>query len=366
MAMPDVDHAPREALREGEQTGGVGHRRGDGHQLGAGLALLDERLGEGGGVAARLRCPDVVHPLDRVVLRRPVAPALLGEDVDHLRATGHGRRVAQGLLEGGDVVAVEGAGVAHAERLEEGVGLPQLTDGGLGGVEASLQPGPHHGHLGEDLLETGLAAHVHRVVADLHQALAQLRHGRCVGAAVVVEDDDAVAPGVAQVVEALEGHAAGHRAVTDDGHDAPVPALDRLGGREPVGIAQHRGGVAVLDPVVLGLGARRVARHAAGLAEVVEALEAPGDHLVGVGLVAGVPQDDVVGGVEHTVQGQGELDHAEVGAEVAPVGGDRLDDGLAHLRGEDLQLGLVETLQIGRGLDRLEDHEAARSLPVRR
>ena len=62
--------------------------------------------------------------------------------------------------------------------------------------------------------------------------------------------------------------------------------------------------MAVLDPVVLGLGPGRVARQPAGLAQLVEAVPAAGDDLVDVGLVAGVPQDDVVGRVEHPVQGQ--------------------------------------------------------------
>jgi hypothetical protein len=53
--------------------------------------------------------------------------------------------------------------------------------------------------------------------------------------------------------------------------------------------------VAVLDPVVLGLGAAGVARQAAGPGGAVEPLLAAGDELVDVGLVAGVPQDAVVG-----------------------------------------------------------------------
>ena len=144
------------------------------------------------------------------------------------------------------------------------------------------------------------------------------------------------------------------------------PGCDGLGRREPVGVAQHGRGVAVLDPVVLGLGPRRVAGHAARLAQRREAVGAAGDDLVDVGLVAGVPQDDVVGRVEHPVQGQGELDDAEVGAEVAAaLRRHRIDDQLAHLLGQDLELLGVERLEVGRRVDRLEDHEAAASLPVR-
>ena len=70
-----------------------------------------------------------------VLLGGGVALALLGEDVDDDGAVELGG-VAQGLLDALDVVAVEGAGVADAELLEEGGRLPHLAHGGLGGVEA--------------------------------------------------------------------------------------------------------------------------------------------------------------------------------------------------------------------------------------
>ena len=114
-----------------------------------------------------------------------------------------------------------------------------------------------------------------------------------------------------------------------------VSSADVLGHGQPVGVAQDRGRVAVLDPVVLGLVPARVARHAAGLAQLLEALLAAGDELVDVGQVAGVPQDAVVGGVEHPVEGQGELDDAQVGAEVAAAGaGDGAHDEVADLLGQ--------------------------------
>ena len=355
----DVEEAVGVLLLEREQAGGVGHGGGDGHHLGPLGGLAHQRLGEGGGERAGLGLGRVVQPLDGVVLGRCVAPALLGEHVHHVRAAQLGG-VAQRLLEAPHVVAVERAGVADAERLEEGGRLPHLAHGGLGGLDAPLEAIADDGHLGHHLLEAGLAAHVGGVVADLGQRLAELRHRRGVGAAVVVQDDDAVAAAVAEVVEALEGHAAGHRPVADDGHDAPAVALlGGLGHGQAVGVAEDRGGVGVLDPVVLGLVAAGVARHAAGLAELVEALPPPGDDLVDVGLVAGVPQEDVAGRVEHPVQGEGELDDAEVGAEVATVLGDRVDDELADLEGEDVQLLVGEGLEVLGGRDRLDDHRGS-------
>ena len=96
------------------------------------------------------------------------------------------------------------------------------------------------------------------------------------------------------------------------------------------------------------LGPRRVARQPAGLAQGGEAVAAAGEDLVDVGLVAGVPQEDVVGRVEHPVEGEGELDHAQVGAQVAAGDRHRLDDELADLAGQLLELLGLEPAQVGR------------------
>ena len=263
----DVDEATGEALAERQQAGGVGHGGGDGHHLGVSLALDEHGLAEGRGVRPGLELGHVVHRLDGVVLGRRVAAALLGEHVDDDRAVDRGG-VGERLLEAGDVVAVEGADVAHAEVLEERRRLEDLADGGLGAVDAAFEVAADHRQFAQHLLEAGLLAAVDRVRPEARQALAEARHGGGVAAAVVVEDDDDVAAGVAEVVETLVGHAAGHRAVADDGDDATLRvALQVLGGGQPVGVGQHGRGVAVLDPVVRGLGTAGVAGDAARLAD---------------------------------------------------------------------------------------------------
>ena len=137
------------------------------------------------------------------------------------------------------------------------------------------------------------------------------------------------------VVQRLPAHAAGQRAIADDRDHMPVavPAqLERLG--KPVGIGQRRTGVAGLDPVVVALAARRIARQAVLLAQRVELVAAPGQHLVHVGLMAGVEDDRVVRRVEHPVQRERELDHTEVGAEMPAGCSDLVDQELADLAGQ--------------------------------
>ena len=166
---------------------------------------------------------------------------------------------------------------------------------------------------------------------------------------------------MAEVVQRLVGHAAGHRAVTDHGDDVAVVVDAGVpGAGQAVGVGQDRGGVGVLHVVVPALLPARVARQPAGLAELLEAGLATGDDLVDVGLVAGVPQDGVVGRLEDAVQRQGQLDRAEVRAEVAAVGGHGLHDEVPDLAGQLVELGVAERAQVGRLVDGVQDHGAVR------
>ena len=79
--------------------------------------------------------------------------------------------------------------------------------------------------------------------------------------------------------------------------------------------------MAVLDQVVVGLGPVRVSREASALAQACEASRPAGDELVHIGLVPGVPDDAVRGGLEHPVQGERELDHSEVRPQVTAGAG---------------------------------------------
>ena len=59
--------------------------------------------------------------------------------------------------------------------------------------------------------------------------------------------------------------------------------------------------------------------HAVKLAQAIEALAPAGEQLVNVSLVARVPDELVFGGVEDVMQGECELDYAEVARQV-PAG----------------------------------------------
>ena len=186
--------------------------------------------------------------------------------------------------------------VAHPERLEERRRLQELAHGGLEGLDALLGLRADVRQLAQELLELALPLHVHRVEPDAgeavrqaigdarrqagvigHRSIERRRAGgevgdrRRVAAAVVVEDDDDPLPGVAEVVQRLVGHPAGHRTVADHGDDVPA----RIGAGvasdgEPVGVRQDGRRVTVLDEVVNALFAAEVAGEATRLAELIE------------------------------------------------------------------------------------------------
>ena len=104
----------------------------------------------------------------------------------------------------------------------------------------------------------------------------------------------------------------------------------------------------VLDDVVIGLGPARIAGEAALGAERVELGGPAGQHLVHVGLVAGVEDHAVARGLEHAVDGEGHLHDAEVGAEVAAARGAGADQLVADLGRQGLELCVVEGAEVSR------------------
>ena len=103
--------------------------------------------------------------------------------------------------------------------------------------------------------------------------------------------------------------------VADDGDDLPLLALQARGNRHAEGSADGCAGMADAEGVVVAFAALGEARQATGLAHGMHLLHTAGENLVGVALVSHVPDDAVVGRVEHVVQGNGELHHAQARAE---------------------------------------------------
>ena len=266
-----------------------------------------------------------MHLVGLVVLRGRVTHALAGDDVhDHRRV--EGPRPPERYLHRVLVVPVDRTDVLDPEVGEQHLRRERVLDPGLDGVHALVA------HLTDDRDPAhrlaALFEHpfVGRLQPQAGHVFGEAADRRRVAAAVVVDDDHDRPSSGRDVVQRLPAHAAGECAVADHGHHVPVAVpgkLERLG--QPVGVGQRRTGVAGFHPVVLALLARRIAGQAALLAQGVEFVAATRQHLVHVGLVAGVEDDRVVWRIEHPVQRERELDHTEVRAEM-PAGCSHLVD----------------------------------------
>ena len=73
---------------------------------------------------------------------------------------------------------------------------------------------------------------------------------------------------------------------------------------------------------------------------------AASDQLVGIGLVADVPDHTITIQIERLIQSQGELNHAQPWAEVIAAVGDHLEMTLSDLRRDFLKLACAEAMQL--------------------
>jgi hypothetical protein len=108
------------------------------------------------------------------------------------------------------------------------------------------------------------------------------------------------------------------------------------------------------ERVVFALGALGEARQPAAHAQRADAVAPAGEDLVRIGLMADVPDQPVARRVEHVVQRNGQLDHAEPGAQVPAGDGNGRNRLLAQLVGELAQLILGKPTQIVRGRNPVE------------
>ena len=112
-----------------------------------------------------------------------------------------------------------------------------------------------------------------------------------------------------------------------------------------------------LNDIVVGLAPAGIAGQAPLLTEAGEVV-ASGEQLVHVGLVAGVEDDGIARRVEDPVQGHGELDHAEVGAEMTTGARDLGDKEGADLVGQSREVAGRQGTQIRGFVDALQQGHA--------
>ena len=298
-----------------------------------------------------------LHALQAAVLGRGEALALHRRDVDDDRPVGR-QRLAQRAAQGGHVVAVDDAGVGPVELLPQQAGGPEGLDRLLElRAEALEGRADAAGQLGQPVLDPLARVPQLRVEADAVEVARQRADVGRDRHPVVVEDHDDRRAQAAGLVDGLEGDAARHRAVADDGDDLAGVGLaaQAHGLLEADGVADRGRGVARAHDVVLGLRDRAEGREALVLADGGQLVAAAGEDLVRVGLMADVPHDLVLRRVHQRVQRDRQLAGAEVGAEVPADLADRVDDVLAHLLGDLHELVVGEVVEVLGAVDAVED-----------
>ena len=108
------------------------------------------------------------------------------------------------------------------------------------------------------------------------------------------------------------------------------------------------------ERVVFTLAARRERRQPVRLLDGMKLRAASGQDLVRIGLMAHIPHQAIVGGIENVVQRDGEFDGAQAGGEVSTARAHALNQELAQLGRQLNELRLGQQAQIRRRVDRIE------------
>ena len=146
----------------------------------------------------------------------------------------------------------------------------------------------------------------------MDETAVQSAHGLVYGDAVVVEYHEYVRLADRHVVEGFESLTAGHRAVADDGNMLTAAfALQLRGYRHTQSGGDGGGGVAGAEGVVLALAHLWKSTQSPFGSDRGELISPSGDNFVGVCLMAHIPYQLVVGGVEDIMQSHGQLHHAQ-------------------------------------------------------
>ena len=126
---------------------------------------------------------------------------------------------------------------------------------------------------------------------------------------------------MAGVVDGLQGHAAGEGSITNHRNTLVVLPLAIPGNGHAESRRNAGGGMTCPEMIKAALGTLEVASHTIFLAQGMELVEASGDQLVGIGLVAHIPNHPVVVEIQGLIEGQGELDHPQTRTQVTTTGG---------------------------------------------
>ena len=175
---------------------------------------------------------------------------------------------------------------------------------------------------------------------------------------IVVQDDDEIFPAGVGVVEPFKRNAAVQRAVSDHRDRLVRVRRGAERGRNTERGRNRGSGVPGHARVEFRLARMREAGASAESPQGAEEFPTPGQYLMRVGLMTDVEYERIGRDVENIMQRNGQLDRAEVGAEVAAVFADRVDDELPDLLRQCAERVRRKLFQVRRGIDLFQIHSA--------
>ena len=230
------------------------------------------------------------------------------------------------------IVPVDGAEIAEAQRLEQGAAAPPHQVG-LGVDDALLHPVARFA-LSQRVPDFVLEPVVERVCGYLQEVVVQAANVLVDGDVVVVQDNEDIGLGRTGVVQAFPGQAAGEGAVADD-CDGLFPAageMRRL--RKAQRGGDGRGRMSGAEGIVWALVPLGETTDAVPRAVFPEQFPPTGNNLMGVCLMAYVKDDFILGGVEDSMERHDEFHRTQTGAQVAGIHGAAFHHVLTDFRTE--------------------------------
>ena len=134
---------------------------------------------------------------------------------------------------------------------------------------------------------------------------------------VIVEHNNHILMQHTGVVQRLKSHAAGHRAVADNGYDIIILTLQVAGAGHAQSSGNRCTGMTGTEGIMLAFAALRKAGKTAVLAQRRKLLPASGNNFMDIGLMTYVENNLIFRRIENLMQGQSQLYHAQVRRQMA-------------------------------------------------
>ena len=150
---------------------------------------------------------------------------------------------------------------------------------------------------------------------------------------IVIEDHNQVLVQSPGMVHSFKGNAACHGAVTDHRQHLVLAAIQVTPYRKTGGCRDGGGGMPHIKGIVGRFGTFGKSADPVQCPQGCKTVAAPGQDLVGIGLMPHIPDDLVLRGVEHTMQGDRQLHHTKRRGDVAAIPCTCFYDNLTQLCG---------------------------------